>query len=337
MDETEFLRISTDENAWDLVNRWVRDEAIPPVEFDNWPRLRITVCGEQFKSSLRSSQMEALVDFKMSMGRSFAAIAHGAYDKRRLKQEEEELLEFSTSVREGSSILDTDLSPLVEALAGVANARPTETLVAGVVIGLALIARPLILRHFDNRARQLEADERKHLQDLLGRITQDDRQRWALFDKAMTRLTKIFPSFPQMVPDAAKTYWRLASASVDADNMQVSGVRLTHDNLQVLSERRSARKAEISEFTGPFFVDGVVKVRNKYRAQLRGETFSISATFSDTTLDQRHLSRLTQCMGKSYQIEATIEIKKVEGSSVSGRLKRFKAIPPESNEDQDRP
>ena len=137
--------ISNEDEAWDILRRWMDKEDIGEVEFKDWPVLSINIKGEDYSSSLNSSQMAALIEFRKTIGRAYAVVAHGSYDMRRLKIDEEEQLEFSTTIKRGSSITDTDLSPLVQAFASVVTANPTSSLIAGVIIGLALVARPVIL------------------------------------------------------------------------------------------------------------------------------------------------------------------------------------------------
>ncbi|WP_157381144.1 hypothetical protein [Burkholderia ubonensis] len=319
--------IRNEEDAWALIDLWLSGAQVPLLEFDGWPILRIKIDGAGYKSSLRSGQMEALIGFKQSMGRAYAAIAHGAYDKRRLKKTEDEQLEFTTTVRKGSSIADTDLSPLVHAAAQVVQTHPIESLIAAVVVGLAIVARPLILKHFDNKAKQMEIEERKHLASLTSQITPQDQERWAKLDKAVDLLTKKFPSFDLLIPDVSTSYWRLANATADANSVQIGDVQLNSEQLEVLSERRKRRKSNTEPIEDEFSVDGIVKISNNYRIQLRSNTAQYSVLYREPEMTPTRIKKLMNCMTFSRPIRARIIVRMVEGSQVSGQLLSFTVAP----------
>lgn len=43
--------------------------------------------------------MAPLLDFKKTIARTYSAIAHGAYDMRRLREDEDDQLQFNTEVK----------------------------------------------------------------------------------------------------------------------------------------------------------------------------------------------------------------------------------------------
>jgi len=321
----DLFKITNDDDAWELIELWLSGRPVPTLEFSNWPTLRIAIKGEHYQSSLRSGQMEALIGFKQSMGRAYAAIVHGAYDKRRLKKVEEERLEFTTTVKKGSSITDTDLSPLVHAAAQVMQTHQIETLIGAVVIGLALVARPLVLKHFENKAKQMEIEERQALVSLTSQITSVDRARANLHEQAIVRLSKKFPSFEHLVPDVAASFWHLANSTADADQVKIGDdVELTAHHLEILSERRRRRKGKNETIDDTFEVAGIVKIAENYRLQLRSETAFFSVLYRPPKMTEARIKRLMNCMTASRTIDATISVRSVEGAQVSGELESFK-------------
>lgn len=324
MENSATTIVSSEDDAWELLARWNRRESIGEVEFKNWPILQINIKGEDFNSSLNSSQMAALVDFKKTIARAYSSIAHGSYDMRRLKAEEEEQLEFSTCVKKGSSLTDTDLTPLVQALASAVNTHPTATLAAAIIIGLALVAKPVILKHYENRAKQIDADERIRLIDLS--LTAREQKQYALFESSVAKLEKIYPQLSKVLPDAASGFWRFASASANADVMSVAGIELSQDDLEILSERRQNRPTDIAEIEQEFMVVGVTKHHNIYRIQLTSQNLNLSATYRHPQLTDTRVRRLMNCMSTSTPILAKLEVKVVDKSQVSGRLMRFKPL-----------
>lgn len=154
--------------------------------------------------------------------------------------------------------METDLTPLIQALSSVITAHPTFSLMAGVIIGLTLVARPIILKHYESRAKQLEAEERER--PLSFSLSKKEEERYAVYEQATKKLEAHHPQFSQALPDATQAFWRLASASVNADYMMVAGIKLNQENLQILSERRARRSTDIKEIKKDFFVTGVKKI-----------------------------------------------------------------------------
>lgn len=321
------FRISNENDAWKLLELWLGGESRINLEFNDWPRQRITIKGDDYHSSLRSGQMESLIAFQASVGRAYSAIAHGAYDMRRLRKDEEEQLQFTTKIEEGSSITDTDLTPLVNSVAQLAQTHPVESLVAAVVIGLAIVSRSMILKHFDNKSKQMDMEERSKLVDLLSKITEDDRRKWDVFDSAISQLTDRYPAIGMMVPDVSSAYWRLASSSVGADSVEIEKVKLTGEDLEILAGRRVQRDHETSEVTDIFSVEGVSKIGANYRIQLKSETFLLSAFYGKPELRTKKVKQLLACLATSEKINANVQIKKVDKTQVVGRLLEFEVVP----------
>lgn len=328
----EKLTLRNEEDAWQLIQLWMDGHPVPRLAFSGWPMLKIAVKGEDHHSSLRSRQMEALIQFQMAMGRAYAAIAHGAYDKRRLRKDEEDQLEFKTTVAEGSSILETDLTPLVNAVSQVVTAHTMESLVASVVVALALVSRPMVLKHFENKAKQMDKDERDKLVDLVGKITADDRRKTELLESALEKLSQKHPAIDRIIPDLSTSYWRFAAASADADYVRFAGVELNSENLEALAERRAVRTAELDTVMDDFVVEGITRIQDFYRVQLHSETYYLSATYRKPQLKLSNVRRLLNCVTNSNKIRAKVEIKRIDKAQVVGRLLEFTVLEvPESD------
>jgi hypothetical protein len=328
MGTRDAFAVNSEDDAWELLDLWLQEKPIKRLEFGDWPKLNLKLNGAAYKSSLHSGQMEALVDFQMAMGRAYAAIAHGAYDKRRLRADEEEQLEFTTKFRGGSSILETDLSPLVNAMSQVVVSHPIESLIAVTAVALVLVSRSMVLKHYDTKAKQIEADERKKLVSLLEQTTNLDRKRWSIMDKVVERLAIQYPALEKMIPDLSHAYWRLASSSTDAETLEVEGVVLDSDHLTTLSERRTRRPTKKRIVTEVFAVEGITKIRNTYRVQMKSETYHFAASFAPPAASPLKVRQLLRCLAQSRSISAKVEIKEVEKSVVLGKLLSFKPIAP---------
>jgi|GEM_PF-1167757 len=333
MDKPVFFKISDEGDAWKLLDLWMSESSFPAIEFDRWPLLKIEIKGENYKSSLNSGQMDSLVGFQMAIGRAYAAIAHGAYDKRRLKKDEDAALEFSTSVTRGSSILETDLSPLISALSNAVTAHPEASLIAGVIIGLAVIGRPMVLKHFEIKSKQIDANEREKLVDLVDKISSEDRKKIATFESAINKLSQIFPAINQIVPDLAQTYWQFAASSTNADRLKIADdVILTKAHLAVLSERRTTRPIDKTLVKDTFIILGIVKIGAVYRIQMKGPYF-VTVIYANKHKSGKTIQDLMIAMAQANLVEAEIELKTIDGSQVIGKMIDFDVIPlPKSGE-----
>ena len=318
--------ISSDEHAWRILEQWL-DKSLTDdqeAEFVNWPILGITVRGEDYLSSLNDGQMSALVELKRTVGRAYASIAHGAYDMRHLKSEEQEQLEFSTTVREGSSITDTDLTPLIQAIASAVTMYPAAAIAAGAVIGLLFVARPVILKHYETRAKELDVEERGRLLDL--GLNRDEEQQYRTFERAVLKLDKIFPHFARALPDAAGGFWRFASASANATDMTIAGIDLSQNDLELLSERRKRRPRDVTEVEQRFQVLGVARNQGAFRIQLHSANLQLTVQYRQPQMTPARVKRLFSFMSTTTPILAKVEIRTAEGAPISGRLLRFKPL-----------
>lgn len=325
MDSSRGFLIRNEDDAWEFMRRWLAGSVPARVAFEDWPVLRISLKGGGYSSSLNSRQMAALYDLRQTVGRTYSAIAHGAYDMRRLKVEEEEKIDFVTSVKKGSSITSTDLTPLVHALSSAMTAHPEASLAAAVLLGLALVAKPIILKHYETKAKEIDADERKSLLSLA--LTSREAEQYNTFEAASNKLQKIYPSMALIVPDAASAFWRLAAASSNAESMTISGIQFSREDLAVLSERRKARPIEKEVIDDEFDVIGITKINKVYRVQIRSAEAHVSAIFAKPELTERKIRQLMACMTGAQSIKATIEVRRVDKSQVSARLMNFVVIP----------
>lgn len=322
--ESREIIVQSDDDAWTLLKAWLDGTEIPDVTFESWPILSIKIRGGDYRSSLNSGQMSALVEMKMAMGRTYALIAHGAYDMRRLRSHEEEQIQFSTQVKRGSSILDTDLSPLIQAFSVAVTEHQQLAIIAAAIIGLALVSKPVILSYFKNRAKDLDARERSQLLDLaLGR---DDVKKYAVFERAVSQFQGVYPQFAHALPDARESFWKLAAASVDAEKIDIAGLELSHDELALLAERRNKRDRHVNEVVGRFRVSSVRKFGSAYRVGLESPKLSINATYQKPQLSDARIKRLFSHITNDTEIEATLQVKTIDQAQASGRLLSFKPV-----------
>lgn len=317
-------KVSCDEDAWALIESWLQTDEVGQVEFEGWPVLGIKINGDDYQASLNSGQMAALVELKMVLGRAYSLVAHGAYDMRRLRAAEEESLQFTTKVKRGSSILDTDFTPLVQAFGSAISSYPGFSIVAATVLGLAFVSRPVIMKYYEDRAKQLEATERQRLLDLS--MNASEKRQYSFFEKAIEKLESRHPQFRQVLPDARESFWKFASASVDADRMNIAGLNLTQDDLELLAERRRRRPGDIHEIEDFFKVISARKAGSSFMVGLESRTLTISALYRRPQLTDLRIKRLMACMASESLVQAKLQVRTVDQSQLSGRLISFRVV-----------
>lgn len=314
--------VKSEDDAWRLLGDWLDEKPIPQTEFSEWPVLSIKINGGDYQSSLNSGQMAALVDIKLAMGRVYALLAYGVYDMRHLTSEEEDQVQFTTEVKKGSSILDTDLTPLLQAFSTAVGANPQLSVIAAILLGLAFAARPVLVKYFEYKGKGLEIGERERLMDLVRR--NDNQQKHDIFERVLERLTGTYPQLPDAISDARGSFLRLAAASVDADRMTIGGIELTQEELALLAKRRKPGRRKPHEITKVFRVTSIRKVGASYRVGLEAPELSLTATYQKPQLSEARMKRLMSFMAGDVEIVATIETRSNDHAQLSGRLLRFK-------------
>ncbi|MCC8669177.1 hypothetical protein LN461_07405 [Xanthomonas arboricola] len=315
--------VKSDGQAWILLEKLLAGEQPGDTNFKGWPVLDIKLSGDDYESSLNSGQMAALVDLKDVFGRAYSVVAHGAYDMRRLKADEDEQLQFRTKVKKGSSILETDFTPLVKAFSNAVAANPQLALISALVLGLVLVSKPVILKHYENKAKQLELEDKKLLLASI-KPEQGDKAKLALLDKAIAKVTEVYPQFAQVIPDARGAFWRFAASSVDADSMTIDGLVLSQDDLELLANRRSRRLGDKQLIKEICSIKSVRKSGSHYIVGLQGKNVSLGAKFMKPQLSEARIKKLFGHMASEQKIEVKLEVRVVDKANLSGRLIAFK-------------
>ena len=299
------MKVTTDNDAWELLANLLEGDKRTEIDFENWPVLNIKLKGDEYSASLNSGQMAALVELEYVFGRAYSVVAHGAYDMRRLKVDEEEDLQFTTSVKEGSSILETDFTPLVKAFSGAVAANPQIALVSALVLGLALVSRPIIMKYYESRVKQLDIEDKGLLLKAM-KGSADDSAKVELLDKAVESITKAYPQFAQVLPDAREAFWRFASASVDADSLTIEGLSFSQNDLELLSSRRARRPGNIKEVREICKINYVRKSGAGFIVGLENKKIVLGAKFKKPHLTEPKIKRLMGLMAAGTKVDVVL-------------------------------
>jgi hypothetical protein len=321
----EFRRVDSESDAWKLLEDWAKGIAIPPVRFGEWATLTVKLSGGDYQNSLNSGQMAALVEFRMAMGRAYSLLTHGSYDMRKLRAHEEDQLQFTTRVKRGSSILETDFSPVIQAFSGAVTAYPQMAIVATVLLALGMISRPLVSKHLELKAKRLEMEERQHMLTLLTQ-SNEGKKKVLLFDRTVKEIEKTYPYFSQVIQDTSGAFWRLASASVDASRVEVAGLVLAHKDLEILSGRSRKTRGSSYAVRRRFKVVSVARKGAGYTVGLEARSLTAKVSYRKPELSESGVIVLMDCLASGELIEAEIDVRTFKRSHYLGVLINFSPV-----------
>ena len=160
---TETLVIKSEEDALNLLETFLAKKGHqkpPSIHFEGWPNLEILISGAEYNSSLKSSQLRALVKLQDSIYYQYGLIRNRQY--KNLTHEEREHLELKVTVGKGSSDLLVELTKVFNNL--LSSGMPSTDIITGIVLLSAIYGSVKVAnRYFDVKSQEIEAENR-HLE-----------------------------------------------------------------------------------------------------------------------------------------------------------------------------
>ena len=160
---TEALIIKSEEDALNFLETLQMQgdkEEAPVIYFEGWPNLEVLISGAEYNSSLKSSQLRALIKLQDSIHYQYGLISNRQY--KNLTHEEREQLELKVTVGRGSSDLLVELTKVFNNL--VSGGIPSTDIVTGIVLLSAIYGSYKVAnRYFDVKSQEIEA-EKRHLE-----------------------------------------------------------------------------------------------------------------------------------------------------------------------------
>lgn len=318
------MQIHSEEQAWVILARYLDGKSVEKPIFEGWPLMSISIRGEDYLASITAGQMEAYLEFQSTINRAFAALAKGHFDARYLTDSEEEELNLRTEVREGSSLQETDLSPLVQALSSVIEkGSPTELIVGGVLISLALTSPLLIKRFFEGRARELELKNSGDLIAALVNKTAEDTKRLTLYDKCLTAIEKIFPTLIGLMPQLKRAQLSLLSSIGDADSATINGVEINQEQIQELNNRRPRSNRRPKDLQASMQVMSMQKYEGYYKVKLENKHQAMLARLTIEDFTDYKIGRLISAFRKSTMVDFYLRITRTDQATLKGYVLDF--------------
>ncbi len=318
------MQIKSEDHAWAILGQYVEGRPIERPIFEGWPSMSISIRGEDYLASITAGQMEAYLEFQSTINRAFAALAKGHFDARYLTNSEEEELTLRTEVKEGSSIFETDLSPLVQALSSsLGTANPTLLIVGGVIICLALTSPLLVKYFFEGRAKELELKNTSQLIQALANKSADDTKRLALYDRAFGEISKSFPSLSGLMPQLKRAQLSLLNSLEDADSATINGVDINHEQIQDLNNRRPRSAKKFQDLNASMQVMSMQKYDDHYKIKLENKHQAVLARLTIANFSDHEIARLISAFRMSTMVDFRLRITRTDQSTLKGYVEGF--------------
>jgi len=167
------------------------------VSFEGWPTLQIKIVGGDYKSSLKSSQLRALLKLQETIYYQYEVLS--GRQESTLTSEERKFLELNVEVGNGSSNLVIELIKIFTDI--LSNGLPNTSLVAGVVLLAAIYgSTKTINRYFDVKEKEIDNDRIK-LELMSGSSRNND-----LLVKLIESAFKSLETLARCAPDSDDIY-----------------------------------------------------------------------------------------------------------------------------------
>jgi len=128
------------------------------ITFDGWPNLHVKIIGSEYNSSLKSSQLRALIKLQETIYYQYGLLT--GRDEAKLTSDERKALELNIKIGNGSSDLIVELIQIFTHI--LSSGLLSTDFVTGVVLLTAIYGSINIAnRHFDCKDKELTLEERK--------------------------------------------------------------------------------------------------------------------------------------------------------------------------------
>lgn len=254
MQGIEKLIISSDEDAFKVLEELIEgtQKGNIDLELSNWPKVNLYLNGEKYHQTMTPSSMNAMLELHKSFKRAFADAKYGN-SSRVLPEEELALLEFEVEVKDGSSDLNVDVAPIVNAFAEkVATMDPQTLLILLLGLGLIWASKASIALLANNRKEIRLAELSEKTTSKLIESRKDDLTAFDALAGVSKKQLEVLQSAIESQPllktaqeSFSDTHLEMVKAASTADEARINGLDIPQHIAQEL--RTGARQAKETE------------------------------------------------------------------------------------------
>lgn len=313
------VTINSEEDAWQTLNDLLAGKLILDSEdkiiFGDWVKASVYIPEKRYDSALSAYMMQGWVETQRALYRSYALVAHGEPDARKLTDAEREKLELVVTVHSGSSDQEAALTDIIKEVLTGAIDKMDPTTIAIVVISLALIWagqsvwRTWISERREERVAETNSKAMLKALDSIQVAVAGDAEKTKLLAKAIE--TQPVLSALKVEADASRMEIIKHNSSVDAE---INGVPLPSDASTSLT--KSSRTSPEEERK-----DGVYKVHkvdttvpDGFRVHIEnvetGEVLQANVQEIMSSLNDRKLIQEAEWSKVPVQLQINARVKK---------------------------
>lgn len=287
------LVISSEDDLFEALDRLLADGADQvgaegwEVTFDGWPRLEITLRGEDFDGGIPTRIMPALLDMQRKVDEAYLRLTEG--EVRRLKKEERRKTELVVRVKSGSSVFSSELAPVLNAIAqAVGKMNGTETLIS--ILSVAAITGGVLAFKYYLSNRQAA----KEL-DIKLAMSAEETRRLEVVERAIERSNEIVKEQSEA---QAKAFDNLLNRLDPRDTVVADGEVLIDGETGKKLARAPRREVIESRLDGDFMILSVDSggVRGGFKLHVRkvDEDLELAVTVPEGTLAEAQIKTLQE-------------------------------------------
>lgn len=325
--ENNKITITNEEEAWEWFRKAIEKVDIDEhteIEFKGWPNLEITISGRDFRGTMPTRIMPAIMDLQKEIHRVYCLLKYGEDNTRKLTLEDRERIELVVAIEKGSSLFNVELGKQLNEAFISAISRMESRHLAITVIGVALtIAAPVAWKDYlDSQAKQNEIESRVTMSQL-------EKEKLSLFASGAKEAPEI--AIAQRGADEFRNHslHRLK----ENDVLSIQGTDIEVDGAHAADITHKPREQSIEvRIDGEFLIQSVdsgnvTGYRIKAKRIIDGTV--ITVTLPDTLIshDQKEILKNAEWAKEPVLME--INAKELRGKITSATLVSVQKIEPQ--------
>lgn len=229
--------IKNENDAFELLKRLSK---LPPsssfgdIKFEGWPHLEIKIVGSDYDSSLKTSQLKALIKLQETIYYQYGLLS--GRDHKNLTKEEKDILEIKINVGKGSTDLFIALIKILNAFFSNGVPNP-EIALCVIVLALSYSAG----HYFDYKKEKIKVAAEQHTEEL--RSSAEHRQIELIkhsIDQNQEFSSNVLELLTQLLKSTNDSWYTLSRCAPDADDILIGGHSTRH--LREIKESHSSKK-----------------------------------------------------------------------------------------------
>ena len=289
----ETFVIKNEEDAFKALKSIVsptKEFTFSTVEFDGWPKLTITLRGDEFQQSISPSVMKGFIGLQHGIYKSYASIKYGDPNKR-LSTEEKDTLEIQVKIEPGSSILGIDFAKTVTDIMTKVGDKMTPKDVTKLVLILALTyagttsTKAFLSERKDVRIAEISAKEKKDTLAQVGDLSKIEKEKMEI----ISTLASDNAAASNINNQAYDAKIDLLKAMSKADSADFDDVTISKD-LGAILTKNARRKSDVVRIDSDYLIKKIDWSNDKeFKVKIYNLTggYFLDAIVQDDSIDEK--------------------------------------------------